>query len=80
MNQALDAFVEFGLAIKAASPFPITAVVGLANDHLGYLPTRAAFADGGYETWRSSISWTAPGTGEDLIAVTAEELDRLWKG
>ncbi|MFC7621096.1 hypothetical protein [Microlunatus sp. GCM10028923] len=75
-----EVFVEFGLAIKAASPYPITAVVGLANDHLGYLPTRAAFADGGYETWRSSISWTAPGTGEDLVASATEELTRLRKG
>ena len=62
-----EIFVEHGLAIRDASPHPMTAVVGLANDHVGYVPTGRACADGGYETWRDSVSWTAPGSGERMV-------------
>ena len=41
-----EIFVEFGLAIKAASPFKTTLVVELANDDLAYIPTKQAFAEG----------------------------------
>lgn len=44
-----EAFVEIGLAIKAASPMPRTLVVGYANGVLGYIPTAKAFEEGGYE-------------------------------
>src|SRR5699024_845320 len=62
-----EIFVEHGLAIRDASPHPMTAVVGLANDHVGYVPTGRACADGGYETWRGSVSWTASGSGERMV-------------
>jgi hypothetical protein len=42
-------FTEFGLAIKQASPYRDTFVVQLANGWHGYVPTRDAFAHGGYE-------------------------------
>lgn len=44
-----ELFVEIGLAIKAASPFPVTLVSGYTNGILFYIPTAAAFAEGGYE-------------------------------
>ncbi len=72
-----EIFVELGLAIKAASPFPTTAIVGLANDQVGYVPTAAAFGQGGYETWRTRISWTAAGTGEAMVATALERLRLL---
>lgn len=72
-----EIFVGLGLAIKAASPFAPTAIVGLANDHVGYVPTAAAFAEGGYETWRTRISWTAPGAGEAMVATALERLRQL---
>ena len=62
-----EIFVEHGLAIREFSPYPVTAVVGLANDHIGYVPTERACADGGYETWRGPVSWTAPGSGERMV-------------
>jgi hypothetical protein len=48
-----EAFVEIGLAIKAASPVPHTFVLGTTNGDVGYIPTAAAFAEGGYEVERA---------------------------
>jgi len=43
-----EMYTEIGMHIKAASPFRRTYVVGLANGHVGYVPTRKAIAEGGY--------------------------------
>jgi hypothetical protein len=44
-----EVFVAVQLMLKEKSPSPYTVVVGCANDVLGYVPTREAFAEGGYE-------------------------------
>ena len=44
-----EVFVEIGANVVAASPFPHTFIVGYANRVVGYIPTRQAFAEGGYE-------------------------------
>ena len=72
-----EIFVEFGLAIKAASPFERTVIVGIANDQIGYVPTEEAFQQGGYETWRSESSWTAPGTGEAMMEAVLARLQDM---
>ncbi|HLU99749.1 MAG TPA: hypothetical protein VKZ59_00695 [Acidobacteriota bacterium] len=59
-----EIFVELGMAIKQASPFPHTIVVSLANGWLSYVPDRKAFAEGNYEPL-SSIG--APGSGERMV-------------
>jgi hypothetical protein len=46
-----EMFVEFGLQLKARSPFPHTFVASYANDYAGYVTTRVAYAGGSYETW-----------------------------
>jgi neutral ceramidase len=43
-----EVFVEIGLTLKRQSPH-MTFVFGIANGYIGYLPTRQAYADGGYE-------------------------------
>lgn len=43
-----ELFAEFGLEIKARSPFPHTFVVGYANNFLGYIPNEADYARRGY--------------------------------
>lgn len=69
-----EVFAELGLAVKAASPFKTTMVVELTNVHIAYLPTRAAFAQGGYETLNSRL---APGGGELLVESAIRQLRAL---
>jgi hypothetical protein len=60
-----EIFVELGLAIKRASPFRTTLVVELCNCvETLYVPTRAAYAGGGYEVTNSALQ---PGSGEMLV-------------
>jgi hypothetical protein len=42
-------FVELGREVEAASPLRPTRTIGLTNGAMGYIPTRRAFAEGGYE-------------------------------
>ena len=44
-----EPFVEIALAVRKASPFDFTAVVGYAESYIGYIPTDRAFSSGGYE-------------------------------
>jgi neutral ceramidase len=44
-----EIFAETGLYIKSRSPFPVTLVVSLTNQQTGYLATRNAIWEGGYE-------------------------------
>ncbi|HZC45134.1 MAG TPA: neutral/alkaline non-lysosomal ceramidase N-terminal domain-containing protein, partial [Candidatus Acidoferrum sp.] len=59
-----ELFVELGLAIKANSYFAQTFVTGYCNDLIGYIPTRAAYAEGGYEVDTARI---AAGSGETIV-------------
>jgi hypothetical protein len=44
-----ELFSEFSRKLRHMSPFGQTAVVSLANDYVGYLPTDAAQGEGAYE-------------------------------
>ncbi len=44
-----ELFTEIGQRIKMASPFRHTYILGLANSSVGYVPTREAIPQGGYE-------------------------------
>lgn len=60
-----EVFVELGLAIKLASPFPTTIIVELSNAvETIYIPHRAAYAGGSYEVTNSTVQ---PGSGEMLV-------------
>ena len=62
-----ELFVELGLDLKARA-YPKRALVfGLANGMLGYVPHRAAFDGGGYETTFCGWSNLAPEAGDLLI-------------
>ena len=68
-------FTEFGLRTKAESPFPTTFVVELANGWHGYVPTREAFARGGYEPRIGYQSRLVPEAGDQMCETA---LDLLW--
>lgn len=44
-----EVFVEYGLNLQDASPFAATAVTAYTNGMVGYVPTAAAYDEGGYE-------------------------------
>ncbi|MDH7602481.1 MAG: neutral/alkaline non-lysosomal ceramidase N-terminal domain-containing protein [Armatimonadota bacterium] len=44
-----ELFTEIGREIKLKSPFKRTYIIGLANGSVGYVPTREAISQGGYE-------------------------------
>jgi hypothetical protein len=59
-----EIFAELGLALRERSPFKHTLVLGLANEAIGYVPTRRAYEEGGYEPTSSRLQ---PGGGELLV-------------
>ena len=68
-----EAYSETQLRIKALRPAAPTAVVGLANGCLGYIPTAQAMAQGGYDATPSEwVRLTAEA--EDIILMTVKEL------
>jgi neutral ceramidase len=71
-----ETFGSTGLAIKTASPFPLTMVVGLANGYHGYLPPPDQFPLGGYTTWRARTSYLEPEAEPKIRAVIDELLRR----
>lgn len=74
-----ELFVEWGLKIKAESPFPWTFPVELGGDYIGYLVTRQAWQAGGYE---SLICRSARPSVEGVAMMAAKALEllgRLWK-
>jgi neutral ceramidase len=62
-----ETFAQLGLDLKARSPIAFTAAAELCNDIIGYVPTRTAFAQGGYETFRSRWARVVPGAGEQMV-------------
>ncbi len=72
-----EPFVEIGLKIKESSPFRQTAVIGYAEDMIGYLPTEKAFDEGGYELGPGVRARVWRGTEQRLVNGAAELLDQL---
>jgi len=69
-----ELFVELGLEIKRRSPFAQTMVLELANDSVGYIPTRRAFEEGAYEPNSSPY---VPGFGELIVGTAVRLLEEL---
>ena len=67
-----ETFGSTGLAIKQASPFPLTMVVGLANGYHGYLPPPDQFPLGGYTTWRARTSYLETNAEPKIVHVLGE--------
>jgi neutral ceramidase len=71
-----EVFVELGLAIKRASPFPLTVVAELTNDDIGYVPNREAYPQGAYEPVSARV---AQGSGEMLVDAAVRLLTELFR-
>ena len=69
-----EPFVEFGLALKRNPSFAHTFVAGYCNDLIGYIPTREAYAEGGYEVATARV---AAGSGELIADIALAELARM---
>jgi hypothetical protein len=74
-----EMFCEFGLQVKKNSPAKHTLVIELANDEIGYLPTREAFEQGGYEPTTGTTLYEK-GAGEELTASALRQLQELFSG
>mgnify|MGYP001178153182 CR=1 FL=1 len=73
-----EIFVEFGLQLKEASPFPITIINELCNGSPGtYLCTREAYEQGGYEPKITSNNRLQIDAGEMVISKAIELLRAL---
>jgi len=73
-----EVFFEFSTAIREGSPFAHTWVLAYTNGCTCYVPTRAAYAEGGYEA-DDSFAWygvppLAPTAGEELAEVASRLL------
>src|ERR1700682_5489399 len=69
-----EPFVELGLLLKRSPHFAHTFVVGYCNDLIGYIPTRAAYDEGGYEVDTARI---AAGSGEKIVAAALSTLEEM---
>jgi neutral ceramidase len=70
-----EVFVEIGLTLKRRSPH-MTFVFGIANGYIGYLPTREAYAEGGYEVVSSKCQ---PAAADILIEKVANLTEQLFR-
>jgi hypothetical protein len=72
-----ELFSDLGREIKARSPFAHTIIITLADGCHGYIGSRKAMEEGGYEMTSSIV---APGTGECLVDKAVELLNSLGGG
>lgn len=81
-----EIFCEFGMDIKARSPFKNTIVMGLTNDNREYFPTKISFSQGpkgytpmitGYETTPGSTLYEI-GAGEKLAESAVNQLKQIF--
>lgn len=73
-----ELFAELGLRLKAEAPFDGLIVNTICNGtNTGYVGTREAHANGGYEMRLRNFSRNAPGTGELFVDKALELLRQL---
>ncbi|MCX6993923.1 MAG: hypothetical protein NT011_12385 [Kiritimatiellaeota bacterium] len=73
-----EMFARLGLELRRRSPFRHTCIIGLANEHIGYIPDCKAYADGGYQTWVGWHSMLEAGTGEAMVDQVVAMLNELY--
>ncbi len=72
-----EIFVEYALEIRSRSPFDPTMVLGYTNGVIGYVPTREAYGEGGYEVDTAykfyGVQMISPES-EEIITAGVEDL------
>jgi hypothetical protein len=77
-----ELFVEYGLAMRKGSAFPVTMPVAYANGDVGYVPTEEALGPGGggYETRLTSYTNLAPSAGRQITNICLDLSRKLAPG
>ena len=70
-------FCKLGMDIKKRSTAKHTMVIELANDSIGYLPTKVSFAQGGYESTAGSTRYEN-GSSERLVESVINQTSKLF--
>lgn len=70
----VELFASVGERVRAASPFPVTRVVGYADDYRGYLVDQSAAEAGSYEALSTFFPVSA---GDELVAALQSLLEEL---
>ncbi len=78
-----EVFAEIGLAVRSRSPADVTLYAGYTNGAVSYLPTAAAFSEGGYEPDYGNRTYglpaqVTPGCEEQLVETGLRVLRRLF--
>ena len=74
VTNGAEFFCQLGLDIKAASTFPRTWVVSLANQWIGYVATATAYYAGGYEPRTARSAKMAPWAGQTIVETSLTAL------
>ena len=72
----VELFCEIAMQIRRSSPFRDTFYFGYTNGWFGYLPTRSAFAEGGYEPKTSPFTDAAERDVVQAVETKVRELKR----
>jgi len=87
-----EMFIEFGLAIRAASPMAHTVLIAYNGSRQGYVPPAVGFEQGSYEVMRGPSAnaeeedtrritiRARPETGDEIVATILDVLRRLTGG
>lgn len=74
LGMPAELFVDIGLSIKKMSPFKNTFIIGYANGYMGYIPTRQACLEGGYEVL---VAKFIPESSEKIIKASLNILNEI---
>ena len=55
-----EVFIEIAQAVQERSPFDHTMYLGYTNGDVGYIPTAAAYPEGGYEVDSAHFHYNLP--------------------
>lgn len=72
-----ELFVEFGLDIKRRAGYKHVLIATLSNDNQGYVATREAFIQGGYEVRLNKTTKLDQETGYRMVDAVIEQIQKL---